>query len=143
MKKLRCRVARWHFLKPKIQIRVNFGGTFNGRCWYILWPFGIFYCHLVYFIVIRYIFPFLNQEKSGNPAPLVDPSLQRSAVRVTFGKESFSEPILHFLYFRTEDTNTKALEWAMNRKNTTRVNRKALIFGGKYAFFLQTNVIFL
>jgi hypothetical protein len=23
--------------------------------WYILWPFGIFYCHLVYFVAIWYI----------------------------------------------------------------------------------------
>jgi hypothetical protein len=54
--------------------------------WYILWPFGIFYGHLVYFmaiwyilwsfgifyghLVIWYIFPpfgILCQEKSGNP----------------------------------------------------------------------------
>jgi hypothetical protein len=31
---------------------VNFGGPCNVRCWYILWPFGIFYGHLVYFIAI-------------------------------------------------------------------------------------------
>jgi hypothetical protein len=38
--------------------------------WYILWLFGIFYGHLVYFMVIWYIFPRfgkLHQEKSGNP----------------------------------------------------------------------------
>jgi hypothetical protein len=31
----------------------------------------IFYCHLVYFVVIWYMFPsfgILDQEKSGNPA---------------------------------------------------------------------------
>jgi hypothetical protein len=47
-------------------------------CWYILWPFGIFYGHLVYFMAIWYIlrlfgifFPVLvccKQEKYGNPA---------------------------------------------------------------------------
>jgi hypothetical protein len=26
---------------------VNFGGPFNDKCWFILWPFGIFYGHLV------------------------------------------------------------------------------------------------
>jgi hypothetical protein len=31
--------------------------------WYILWPFGIFYGHLVFFPR----FGFLYQEKSGNP----------------------------------------------------------------------------
>jgi hypothetical protein len=39
--------------------------------WSILRPFGIFCGHLVYFIVIWYIFPrfgMLYQEKSGNPA---------------------------------------------------------------------------
>jgi hypothetical protein len=37
----------------------------------ILLPFGIFCCHLVYFMFIWYIFPrfgILCQEKSGNPA---------------------------------------------------------------------------
>jgi hypothetical protein len=48
------------------------------QCWYILWPFGLFYGHWKYFMVILYIlwsfgivFPVwyvLYQEKSGNPA---------------------------------------------------------------------------
>jgi hypothetical protein len=33
----------------------NLGGSCNGRCWFSLWPFGLFYCHLVYFVFIRYI----------------------------------------------------------------------------------------
>jgi hypothetical protein len=39
--------------------------------WSILRPLEIFYGHLVYFVVIWYIFPrfgILDQEKSGNPA---------------------------------------------------------------------------
>jgi hypothetical protein len=45
-------------------------GTFYDRLvyfttiWYILWPFGIFYGHLVYFSH----FGLLYYEKSGNPA---------------------------------------------------------------------------
>jgi hypothetical protein len=35
--------------KPKIPIRVNFDGYCDGRCWYILWPFGLLYRHLAYF----------------------------------------------------------------------------------------------
>jgi hypothetical protein len=38
--------------------------------WYNLFPFGIIYVHLVYFVVIWYIFPRfgkLYQEKSGKP----------------------------------------------------------------------------
>jgi hypothetical protein len=38
--------------------------------WSILLPLEIFYGHLVYFVVIWYIFPrfgILDQEKSGNP----------------------------------------------------------------------------
>jgi hypothetical protein len=72
-------VARWYNFKPKIPIWVNFGGSCNGRCWYlycmdvwsIFWNFSdIFNVHLVYFVVIWYIFPrfgMLYQEKSGNP----------------------------------------------------------------------------
>jgi hypothetical protein len=40
------------------------------RCWYILWPFGVFYEHWVYFVVNWYIFSrfgMLYQEISGNP----------------------------------------------------------------------------
>jgi hypothetical protein len=48
---LQSRVARWFAFKPKIQIWVNFGGSCNGRGWYILWfilqSFVIFYGHLV------------------------------------------------------------------------------------------------
>jgi hypothetical protein len=29
--------------KTKIPVWVNFGGPCNGRCWYILWTFGIFF----------------------------------------------------------------------------------------------------
>jgi hypothetical protein len=46
------RVARWHIFKPKILIWVSFGGTCNGSGWYILWPLGLFYGHLVYFVPI-------------------------------------------------------------------------------------------
>jgi hypothetical protein len=45
-------VARWFILKPKIPIWVNFGGFCNGRCWYILLPFGLFYGRLVNFMAI-------------------------------------------------------------------------------------------
>jgi hypothetical protein len=45
--RLQIRVARWFVVKPKIQIWVNFEGSCYGRCWYILWPFGIFYGHFV------------------------------------------------------------------------------------------------
>jgi hypothetical protein len=41
------RVARWFVFKPKIAIWVNFGGPWNGKCWYLLLPFGIFYGNLV------------------------------------------------------------------------------------------------
>jgi hypothetical protein len=28
------------FFRPKIPIWVNFGGPWNGKGWYTLWPFG-------------------------------------------------------------------------------------------------------
>jgi hypothetical protein len=63
-------------LKPNIQIWINFGGPWNGKFWYILWPCEIYYGHLVYFwpfgnlVVIWYIFPrfgILNQTKIWQP----------------------------------------------------------------------------
>jgi hypothetical protein len=39
------RVARWFFFEPKIPIWVNFGGSWNRKSLYILWPFGLFYGH--------------------------------------------------------------------------------------------------
>jgi hypothetical protein len=45
-----------YFCKPEIPIWVNFGGSCNGRCWYILWPFCQFYIHLIYFMAIWYIY---------------------------------------------------------------------------------------
>jgi hypothetical protein len=47
------RVARWHIFKPKILIWVNFGGTCNGRCWYMLWT----YKYMVYFPPFWYVLP--------------------------------------------------------------------------------------
>jgi hypothetical protein len=73
------RVARWFVLKPKIQIWVKFGGPEKGKCWYILWSFGIFL--VIWYIlwsfgnvvVIWYIyFPsFLYQGVKKNLATLI------------------------------------------------------------------------
>jgi hypothetical protein len=49
------RVARWFVFKPKIPIWVNFGGSCNGKSWYILCPYGLFYCYWKYFMVIWYV----------------------------------------------------------------------------------------
>jgi hypothetical protein len=70
-------VARWFVIKPKIQIWVNFVGSWNGMCWYILWTLGPFYglCYIlwtfgiVHFNLVYFsCFGILYQEKSGNPA---------------------------------------------------------------------------
>jgi hypothetical protein len=62
--------ARWR------QKSYDYAEPQNRQYWYILWPFGKFYNHLVFFMVIWYIlWPFgkfspfctLYQEKSGNP----------------------------------------------------------------------------
>jgi hypothetical protein len=55
--------------KTEIQIWVNFGVSYNGRCWYILGTFGIFCGNLVNSVPIWYIFPrfgMLRQVKSGH-----------------------------------------------------------------------------
>jgi hypothetical protein len=36
------KVARWIIFKPKNPTWLNFGGSGNGRCCYIVWPFGKF-----------------------------------------------------------------------------------------------------
>jgi hypothetical protein len=63
--------ARWYISKPKITVWKIFVGSCNGRCWYILCPFGLFYINLAYFMAIGYTdyyrFGTLYQEKSGNP----------------------------------------------------------------------------
>jgi hypothetical protein len=88
---LHTRVARWFVFKPKIPIWVNFAGRYiDWKNGYILWPFGIFYGHLVYFmtiwyILIWYIFACFGPRKSGNPAP-------------------------HCVYWLRSSTNTKKLE---------------------------------
>jgi hypothetical protein len=63
-----------------------FGGSCNGRRWYILWPFGLiyiskpnwyfwslglFYAKLVFYDQWEYFsgFGMLYQEQSGNPGP--------------------------------------------------------------------------
>jgi hypothetical protein len=51
------RVARWHILKPKISIWVNFGGSCHEKCWYIAWPFSqilwLGQCHIrVWYIFV-------------------------------------------------------------------------------------------
>jgi hypothetical protein len=44
-------------LKPKIPIWENFGGSCSERRWNILVQFGLFYGHLIYFMVIWYVLP--------------------------------------------------------------------------------------
>jgi hypothetical protein len=43
------------YFRPKITIWVNCRWSCNGRCWYVLWPFGLFYGHLVHFWLFWYI----------------------------------------------------------------------------------------
>jgi hypothetical protein len=68
-----CQMAYFQTKNPKFG-KILEGLMYNGSCWYILWPFGHFYSHLVYFvdfIVIWFIFyrfgTHMYQEKSGNP----------------------------------------------------------------------------
>jgi hypothetical protein len=42
-------------VKPKFPIWLNFGVSCIRSCYYSLWPFGLFYGHLVYFVAIWYI----------------------------------------------------------------------------------------
>jgi hypothetical protein len=62
-----------YIFRPKIRIWVNFGGSCNGRCWYSLWTLRLLYGHLVYFVVIWYIFPVLVCCTKKNLASPVHP----------------------------------------------------------------------
>jgi hypothetical protein len=58
--------------QTKNKIWEKISGPQIGKCWYSLWPFGIYYGHLVYFVSIWYIFSsfgIMHQEKCGNPGP--------------------------------------------------------------------------
>jgi hypothetical protein len=63
-------IAKWYICIPKKQtIGEYFGRLRNGKCWYvfrhlgilwqfgtcILWPLGIFYGNLVYFVTFWYV----------------------------------------------------------------------------------------
>jgi hypothetical protein len=47
------------FSNQKYQFWVNFGGTWTGMCWCILWPLEIFYGHSGYFMTIWVHFAFI------------------------------------------------------------------------------------
>jgi hypothetical protein len=74
------RVARRYIFKPKIQLWVNFGGSYNRRCWYILCPFGRFCGHLVHYLVIWHIFPVLVCCDKKNLATLYESKRGRERV---------------------------------------------------------------
>jgi hypothetical protein len=72
------RVARWFVFKPKIPIWVNFGGSWNGKSWYIymtIWrillPLEIFNVHLVYLSSFGIFSPVLVFCSKKNLATLV------------------------------------------------------------------------
>jgi hypothetical protein len=63
-----------HIFKPQIPIWVNFGGPSSGRCWSILWTFGIFCGHLVHFVVILlyfFLFWYVAPRKIWQPCQTV------------------------------------------------------------------------
>jgi hypothetical protein len=71
------RIARWDILKPKIPIWVNFVG-----------PFGLFYDHLEYFMVIWYILPVLVYCVKKNLAALIPTAFKSNefaTIRLTRG----------------------------------------------------------
>jgi hypothetical protein len=59
------------FSYQKIPVWINYGVSSKRRYWYILWRFGQFSGHLIYFMALWYIlwsFGILHHEQSGNPA---------------------------------------------------------------------------
>jgi hypothetical protein len=78
LNKVQARVARWFVSKPKIPIWEKFSGYQNGKCRYILRPFGIFYGYFVtirvHIVFIWYIFSCFGIMHQKNLATLFDPS---------------------------------------------------------------------
>jgi hypothetical protein len=77
--------------------------------WNILWPFGIFYDHLVQFVFIWYIFPvfgIMHKEKSGNPASGQSTSSKKNKLKKVlantcfrFVGPTFDSVILSWIFF--------------------------------------------
>jgi hypothetical protein len=93
------RVARWFVFKPKIQIWVNFGGSRNGRRWYILRTLGPFYGLLLFYMDIWYsswkfgiFFPVLVFCTKKNLATLVTTASRRLEKNTTKGAPKFDRP---------------------------------------------------
>jgi hypothetical protein len=60
------------YFQTKIPIRVNFGGPWNVKVWYLKWPFDTFYGHLVICVVASwYILPRFGICVKKNLATLV------------------------------------------------------------------------
>jgi hypothetical protein len=87
------RVARWFVFKPKIQIWVNYGGSCNGRRWYILWTLGPFFglglllyfmdiWYSSWFVVIWYIFWYFVPRKIWQPCFTLSPFFANSEHRL-------------------------------------------------------------
>jgi hypothetical protein len=59
------------YFQTKNPILGKFWRALEWQIWYILWPFGIYYCRfgnlVVYFSPFWYIGVFFCQEKSGTP----------------------------------------------------------------------------
>jgi hypothetical protein len=73
-----------YFHAKNTKIWVKFGGPWNGKGWYIIWPFGIYSSHLEYILAIRnilwpfgnlvviwYIFPIMENCVKKNLATLL------------------------------------------------------------------------
>jgi hypothetical protein len=98
----KLRVARWHIFKTKIPVWENFGGSCNGRCWYItymaIWsillPFGIFCDHFGIFYVYSYIFSpvrYVVPKKSGNPGQALISQVEESQKEIKISSNFLSE----------------------------------------------------
>jgi hypothetical protein len=121
-KLVRCSVARWFVYKPKIQIWVNFEGPYIGKCWYILWSFGIVYGHLRCFVSIGYIlcsfgtfFPVLVSCTKKNLA-----TLARWTDRRAMSARDIHIYALNFFSLRKISANffhlTEMMEFETNRR---------------------------
>jgi hypothetical protein len=84
--------------KQKIPIGVNFGGSRNGRCWYILWPFGLF--TVIWYILWQFgrfygylvdFFPVLVCFTKKNLATLVLYSVRLECVSTQFFHKGMKE----------------------------------------------------
>jgi hypothetical protein len=128
-------VARWYIFKPKIPTWVNFGRSCNGRCWYFLWPFCLFYGQtlsgtfdtfcglLVHFFPFWYVVP----KKIWQPCTQL---WQLKVILLGTSDDSLNQSATHFIFNRKIQLSNRSVMkgWAATLRKTGRWPKRQTSF---------------